>query len=121
MGLPVDSGPYPVPGIIPTSPTISNETPSSVPCTSPKSRAKVDMMQTAFDISSESSDEDQSSSKPLESAPISKSSEVETGPSTSPTSRAGSAAEVIGQQPVVALIEDAVEEPIGTVEDHEDG
>ena len=56
-GLPVDSGPYPVPGIIPTSPTISNETPSSVPCTSPKSRAKVDMMQTAFDISSESSEE----------------------------------------------------------------
>ena len=56
-GLPVDSGPYPVPGIISTSPTISNETPSSVPCTSPKSRAKVDMMQTAFDISSESSDE----------------------------------------------------------------
>ena len=59
-GLPVDSaGPHPVPGIIPpTSPTISNETPSSVPpCTSPKSRAKVDMMQTAFDISSESSEE----------------------------------------------------------------
>ena len=57
-GLPVDSGPLPVPGIIPpTSPTISNETPSSVPCTSPKSRAKVDMMQTAFDISSESSEE----------------------------------------------------------------
>ena len=63
---------------------------------------------------------DQSSSKPLESAPISKSSEVETGPSTPPTSRTGSAAEVIGQQPVVALI-DAVEEPIGTVDDHEDG
>ena len=63
---------------------------------------------------------DQSSSKPLESAPISKSSEAETGPSTPPTSRAGSAAEVIGQQPVVALI-DAVEEPIETVEDHEDG
>ena len=57
-GLPVDSGPLPVPGIIPpTSPTISNETPTSVPCTSPKSRAKVDMMQTAFDISSESSEE----------------------------------------------------------------
>ena len=57
-GLPVDSGPLPVPGIIPpTSPTISNETPSLVPSTSPKSRAKVDMMQTAFDISSESSDE----------------------------------------------------------------
>ena len=58
-GLPVDSaGPHPVPGIIPpTSPTISNETPSSVPSTSPKSRAKVDMMQTAFDISSESSEE----------------------------------------------------------------
>ena len=57
-GLPVDSGPLPVPGIIPpTSPTISNETPSLVPSTSPKSRAKVDMMQTAFDISSESSEE----------------------------------------------------------------
>ena len=56
-GLPVDSGPHPVPVIIPTSPTISYETPSSVPCTSPKSRAKVDMMQTAFDISSESSEE----------------------------------------------------------------
>ena len=57
-GLPVDSGPLPVPGIIPpTSPTISNETPTSVPCTSPKSKAKVDMMQTAFDISSESSEE----------------------------------------------------------------
>ena len=56
-GLPVDSRPHPVPGIISTSPAISNETPSSVPCTSPKSRAKVDMMQTAFDISSESSDE----------------------------------------------------------------
>ena len=55
----------------------------------------------------------------MESAPISKSSEVETGPSTPPTSRPESAAEVIGQ-PVVALI-DAVEEPIGTVEDHEDG
>ena len=56
----------------------------------------------------------------MESAPISKSSEVETGPSTPPTSRTGSAAEVIGQQPVVALV-DAVEEPIGTVDDHEDG
>ena len=56
-GLPVDSGSHRVPGIIPTSPTISNETPSSIPCTSPKSRAKVDMMQTAFDISSESSEE----------------------------------------------------------------
>ena len=61
---------------------------------------------------------DQSSSKPLESAPISKSSEAKTGPSSPPTSRAGSAAEVIGQQPVVALI-DAVEEPIGTVHDYQ--
>ena len=53
-GLPVDSRPHPVPGVISTSPAISNETPT---CTSPKSKAKVDMMQTAFDISSESSEE----------------------------------------------------------------
>merc|ERR1711988_1750292 len=54
----------PAPPLTPTTPT------------SPRSRTKVDLMQTAFDISSESSDEDQSSSKPLESAQVSKSSEI---------------------------------------------